>query len=223
LAAVTNLLFIVRGDTTLSEAGRQYLSFAEQELMRAAQIAKQTLGFYKDEAEPTKVDISKLLDDVLSFHQRHMSAHIKVEKHFSGKLEIHGLEGEIRQSFSNLVANAVQALSEGGTLQVGAQVAQEQGEPGVLIDVKDDGPGIQPEHMEFLFDPFFTAGKKTGTGLGLWLVRQIVEKHGGSVRVKTNTTPLEHGSCFSIFLPAHERVNKAVANAVQQEMLSAPR
>jgi PAS domain S-box-containing protein len=216
LAAVTNLLFIIKGDSTLSGAGRQYLALAEQELARAAQIAKQTLGFYKDQTEPTNVDVAELLDEVLAFYQRNMPAHVTLERRYSHKLNVLAREGEVRQVIGNLVTNALQVLREGGTVEVAAHRTQQQGEGGVLITVKDNGPGIEAEHLEHIFEPFFTTGMR-GTGLGLWLVKQIVKKHGGSVHVESSRDAQRHGTRFSFFLPARESARTAAAAAPQSD------
>jgi signal transduction histidine kinase len=73
--------------------------------------------------------------------------------------------------------------------------------PGVRITILDTGSGIAPQHRKNLFQPFFTTKEDVGTGLGLWITRSIVEKHGGSIRVKSRNGANEHGTAFSIFLP----------------------
>jgi PAS domain S-box-containing protein len=216
LAAVTNLLYIIRSDTTLSGAGRQYLALAEKELARAAQIAKQTLGFYKEETEPAAVDLAQLLDEVLAFHRRNMPAHVALERHYPRKLEICCREGEIRQVVSNLMTNALHALGEGGTIDVEARRTKVEDESGVLLNVSDTGSGIEAADMDRLFEPFFTTTTR-GTGLGLWLVKQIVKKHGGTIHVESSREARRHGTRFSIFLPARANARQAAVGNLQTE------
>lgn len=108
-----------------------------------------------------------------------------------------GDQGQLTQALVNLVINAIQAIESNGVvlLRIGAP---EDGE-GVDIHVEDDGPGIPAEQMESVFEPFFTT-REEGSGLGLWIVRQIVSAHGGSVRARNR---LERGVCFEIHLPQH--------------------
>jgi signal transduction histidine kinase len=211
LFAVTNLLFIIQGDATLSGAGREYLSLAQQELARAAHIAQQALGFYKETAEPVKVNIAEVVDEVLLLYARNMPANIKLETEYGQGCEAYAVRGEIRQVLGNLIANAIQALGGGGTLSIKAQQQAQEGERGIAIRVIDDGPGIAPEHRDRIFEPFFTTKKDVGTGLGLWLAKQIVQKHGGSIEVQSSTDRQQHGTTFSILLPEGARKAKHAA------------
>ena len=205
LAAVTNLVYIVKGDPTLSDAGRKYVELAQEELTRAAEIAKQTLGFYKENSEPVRFNVTDVVEEVLSVYVRRLPAHIKLEKSLAHRVEISALKGEVRQVISNLLSNAVYALEKGGVLKLTVRPEQQPHRDGALIQVSDDGPGISPEHLEHLFEPFFTTRKEIGTGLGLWVAQQIVQKHGGSIHVESHTDPERHGTCFSVFLPATVR------------------
>jgi signal transduction histidine kinase len=205
LCAVTNLLFITKDDPTLSEAGRQYLGMAQQELARAAQVAQQALGFYKENSEPLKVNVATLVDDVLQTHARNMPKNIKVETHYPQPCEVVAVRGEIQQVVSNVVTNAVQAMSSGGQIEIEVTAVRQGEQPGAQIKIKDNGPGIPPENLGRVFEPFFTTKGKAGTGLGLWLVEQIVHKHGGKIDIQSTTEAAHHGTCFSIFLPVGTR------------------
>jgi len=85
---------------------------------------------------------------------------------------------------------------------------------GVRITVADTGCGIQTDHIERIFEPFFTTKKDTGTGLGLWVSRELVEKHGGSLRVRSSTANERSGTVFSIFLPAQGKPSQADHDAL---------
>lgn len=198
LEAVTNLLFLARSQP---ENAPQYLEMADEELRRVAHITKQTLGFYRDPTSPTKVAPSRLLEDVLSIYSKRMETkQIVVQSEFEEAAEVTVYSGEIRQVFSNLVSNAVDAMPAGGRLMLRVRRARRyaDGHVGVIVTIADTGTGIAPETMKRIFEPFFTTKSDVGTGLGLWLTRGIVEKHRGSIRVRSR---LDCGSVFQVFLP----------------------
>lgn len=202
LAALTNLLFIVKDDASLSRAGRQYVSMAEEELRRLSHIAKQTLGFYKEAAQPEDLELPALLDEVLDLYLRNMPAGIKIEKHYSTSVPTQAVRGELRQVFSNLISNAIDSVGEEGTLRVAVEASRPPQRPGMLVSIADDGPGVPPEFRKRLFEPFFTTKQGVGTGLGLWLAKQLVEKHGGSIEIESSVDPADHGTRFVVFVPA---------------------
>ena len=213
LAAVTNLLYLARCEENLPEAARQRLQLADTELRRVAHITKQTLGFYRDESAPVRFDPAELLDDVLALLETRVKAReVAVEKRYRAHLHVLGSQGEIRQVFSNVISNAIEAVQPGGRLHIKVSSSRDwrspascdwrsPAGPGVRISFADTGHGIAPENLERIFEPFFTTKKDAGTGLGLWVCRQIVDKHGGSIRLRSRTTPLRPGTVFSIFLP----------------------
>lgn len=209
LAAVTNLLYILQRDPSLSAAGRGYLSLASEELERAANLARQTLAFYSERTEPVRVNLPELLDEVLEPYVRRAPASVRIEKEYGPLVEIYGLKGEIRQALLNLVSNALQAVGESGLLRVETRPSRRPGQSGVLVNVHDNGPGIPDEHLPRLFEPFFSTKKELGAGLGLWMTREIIQRHGGSIEVRTNTDHDSHGSCFSVFLPMGTRPKPA--------------
>ena len=119
--------------------------------------------------------------------------------------EILGAAGELRQVLSNLLANSLDACSNGATIWLRARAATDPHNPqrsGVRITVADSGQGISSEHLASIFEPFFTTKKDTGTGLGLWVSRELVQKQGGSMHVRSRTMTPICGTVFSIFLPA---------------------
>lgn len=197
LAALTNLLYIVKGDSTLSRAGAQYLAMAQEELKRVAYLANQALGFYKEKAAPSAVQMPELLDEVLALYTRNIAANVRIEKHYGRSVEVNAIRGEIWQVFANLVSNALYAIRAGGTLSVEARATA----GGMEVRIRDTGTGISAEHLDRIFQPFFTTKEETGTGLGLWIVKEIVEKHDGTIRVESRTSD-PAGTCMTVFLPA---------------------
>lgn len=205
LASVTNLLYLLQSNASLDATGREYLAIAEQELGRVTHISNQTLGFYRDTTAPATLDLGKTLRDLVSLYQGKLSGkNIKVDVRCQPKVEIIALSGEIRQVFSNLIVNAIDAMNPGGTLQVQIRHSKEWrngGVAGVRFTIADTGCGISSEQRKRLFEPFYTTKQDVGTGLGLWVTKQLIEKHGGSIKLRSRVLPPRIGTIFSVFLP----------------------
>lgn len=202
LEALTNLVYLARRDAN----GRdEYLRLAEQEIGRLDAIAQQALGFVREGSSPERLQPAKLLDEVLQLYLRKLQQnHIAVDKRSQEHAEISGFPGELRQLFSNLILNAMEAMKDGGTLHIRVARTQERsGEQrsGVRITIADTGSGIHSNDLPHIFEPFYTTKKETGTGLGLWLAYGIAQKHSGSIRVASRTTSGHSGTVFSVFLP----------------------
>jgi PAS domain S-box-containing protein len=193
LEAVTNLLYLMR-DGHNSE----YLNKAEQEVARISHIVKQTLGFYRATPTPVRVSLATMIDKVLGvFRARVLAREVKLKTEYRCTDEISAYPNELSQVFGNLVGNALDALNPGGTLCVRTLTCHS----GQRVTIADNGAGIARENLGKIFEPFFTANKDVGTGLGLWLAREIVQKHGGSIRVRSRTDAGCHGTVFMIWLP----------------------
>jgi signal transduction histidine kinase len=128
---------------------------------------------------------------------------IQVARRYRGNAEISGYSGEVRQLLTNLLVNAVDAMDDGGSLQVRVRAGSRWSDrqDGIRITLADNGSGIPRESLRRIFEPFFTTKKDTGTGLGLWVSRGIVQKHGGSIRLRSQSLGPHRGTVFSIFLP----------------------
>ncbi len=209
LEALTNLVYLARRDA----AGRdEYLRLAEQEIGRLDSIAQQALGFVREGASPEALDAGKILEEVLQLYMRKLQGNgITVDKRCGEDLEIEGYPGELRQLFSNLLLNAIDAMKEGGRLRLRVVRTHEWSasrRPGVRVTVADTGNGIGTADLPHIFEPFYTTKKDQGTGLGLWLAYGIVQKHSGWMRVMSSTGPTSSGTVFAVFLPE----SPAVAN-----------
>jgi PAS domain S-box-containing protein len=208
LEAVTNLVYLARKQPPNVE---KYLKLADQELDRIAQITKNTLGFYRDSVSPTEIDISEVLQEVLALYGRKLSfKNITLRPNFGADTKILGYPGEIRQIFANLISNAIEALSASGCLTIKTarrRLWDGSDRPGVRITFMDNGSGIAPEHRKKIFEPFFTTKKDVGTGLGLWLTLGLVEKHQGSLRVRSRVRADKTWTAFSLFLPQSPKPN----------------
>ena len=199
LEAISNLLYLLGSQEHFSPDGRRYLEMAEHELMRAAQITKQTLGFYRENSGPARFSLSDLINEVLVLYQGKLK-HKDVEVSLWGfdGAQVVATRGEVRQVFANLVGNAIDAVAHGGRITLTLRKALSQRAPGWEIAVQDNGTGIDPHIIDKIFQPFFTTKKSVGTGLGLWVCREIIEKHGGRI---TASSEGGQGSVFSVFLP----------------------
>lgn len=205
LEAVTNLLYILRLNDKWDDNARSHVAQAEHELARIAHVARQTLGFYRDTTSPHLMNLPKIVNEVLSLYLPRIQAkHINLSREFDETVKITGLAGEIRQVVSNFVANAIDALPVQGALRIRVHHAKEltnSGRAGGRVVIADTGSGISPAHRKKLFEPFYTTKQDVGTGLGLWVSREIVQKHGGSITLRSSVTPGHSGTVFSIFLP----------------------
>jgi signal transduction histidine kinase len=205
LEAVTNLLYLI-GSTALEPAAREFLEQASHELDRVAQITVQTLRFHRRSSRPVETDLRDLVESVLPlFESRARLLQATVESRFRDVPPVLIHDGEVRQVIANLISNATDALGEGGRLLLRTSLAHHPvtGVPGVTLTVADTGHGMSPEILARIFEPFFSTKGATGTGLGLWVSLEIVEKHHGSLRVRSRRPQpgRNGGTVFRFFLP----------------------
>ncbi len=204
LESLASVLYLMEKDA--DDEKLRHIAIGKKELARAVEIADQTLDFARRDApNPVPVKISLILDDVVDFYQRkaaYKKVSIEVRQSFDG--EIKGSPGEFRQIFSNLVVNSLEVVERGrGQLKLhsfGCRNWSYWEQLGVRVAVADNGPGIPREHYKQIFEPFFTT-KRKGTGLGLWITHSLVQKYGGTIRLRSSMRPGQSGTCFSVFLP----------------------
>jgi signal transduction histidine kinase len=205
LEAVTNLLFLISSSDGLNDSSQAYLEMAQRELSRVGEIATQTLRFYRQSTGARQTRVAELMDSVLGVYQgRLQSANVKVVREYGEVRDLNCMAGEIRQVLANLVGNALDAMGPGGKLRLRIRESQNWQHPeekGVRITVADTGSGIAPQVRSHMFEPFVTTKESTGTGLGLWVSSEIVNKHSGRIRVHSSTHHGRSGSVFTLFLP----------------------
>jgi two-component system, NtrC family, sensor kinase len=209
LEAVTNLLYLLGQEQNLPESARGYLSLAQRELGRVAQISRQTLNFSRDTTGPVATRIDEVLEEVLSLYSRRIAEKdLRVERQYDCFEQAVVYPGEMRQVFSNLIVNAVDASAPRGRLRIrvrGAHSWTDPGVRGIRATVADTGSGIDPEIQHRLGEPFFTTKGQRGTGLGLWVTRSLVLRYGGEIHLRSSVAPQRHGTVFSVFLPTNLR------------------
>jgi PAS domain S-box-containing protein len=202
LESLMNLIFLARQNSPVAGKAYGYLLTAEKELERVSHIARQTLGYYRDTGSPSEVYIHNLIERVLSIYKSKLDASgISVETAFNDLRKITVSAGELVQVFSNVIANAIDAMQKGGRLSISIRKTTAMGGDGIQTIIRDRGTGIRPEHLEKIFEPFFTTKGNLGTGIGLWVTKQLVERRGGQITVTSNTEPGTSGTTVSIFIP----------------------
>lgn len=217
LEAASNLLYLLR-DEVLSPDGRDYLKMAEEQMLRVSHIARQTLAFYRDPRHPAPLVLNAVCGRILELYRpRLANKKLHVSAEYAQEVVVFGTEGELTQVISNLISNAIDAVNYEGTVTV--KVATGSDGKGFL-SVSDDGSGIAPENIGKIFEPFFTTKKDVGTGLGLWVSKEIVEKLGGSITVRS--AGKGQGATFSVTLPLYAREQSSTpVSAVPRQSLDA--
>jgi PAS domain S-box-containing protein len=204
LEAVTNLLYLIDHSPELDESLRPYTRTAQQELARVSQIATQTLRFYRQSTARTVVYVRELLDSVLKLYQgRLASANVDVTRDYRESGPLLCYDGELRQVLTNLIGNALDASRNGGQINLRSRegIDWRTRRKGVRITVADNGHGMSRETLARIFEPFFSTKGMTGTGLGLWVSLEIIQKHDGTVKVRSSTAAGRHGTVFTVFIP----------------------
>jgi signal transduction histidine kinase len=212
LTSVTNLLFLVRSARDLPEA-QHWAGMAEDELRRVSEISNHTLRFHRSTRGVEQVEVRTLLDlAVVLFRAKLRNQNIQAVVACEKNVGVICAAGEIRQVLVNLIANAVDAMPKGGKLLLRGVKAPhpKTSVGGVRISVVDHGTGISRATLRRMFEPFFTTKGETGTGLGLWLTKDIIERHQGLIQVRNHHRP--RGAVFSIWIP-----EKPAANGTQSQ------
>jgi len=204
LQAALNLIYAADGTTDPQR--HDFLKRAEQELRRAAEIARISLGFYKGGDANSEVDFDRVSNELAFLYEpRLRDKGVKFATKISGRATMLGSQGEIRQILSNLLSNALDAVLEDGKISLRVSSSQDWRNgprPGVRMTVFDNGRGFNATAIDRAFLPFFTTKTATGTGLGLWVVKQLAEKYRGHITIRSSQAASRHGTAVSIFLPS---------------------
>jgi PAS domain S-box-containing protein len=221
LDSVMQLLYLVRQSPRLNETDQQQLELMEQELRRMAEVAQQTLAMHRQSASMVPVNLAKLIDGVLLLYGKKIRAQkIQINRRYDSQVEIPGFPAELRQVFTNLIVNAVEAMPQSGKLRVHVRGYREPAgrrREGVLVSFLDSGSGIPKEVRGRLFQPFFSTKGEKGSGVGLWVSREIVQRHQGQIRVHSDDRAGRSYTCFSVFLPRKQPRPLAQGPANQQQ------
>jgi signal transduction histidine kinase len=198
LEALTNLVYLTKQEAHDPENVRRNMLVAETQLDRLGEIARKTLSFYREPSEAKEFDLVEIAESALRIHAHRLSAtSVELRKDLPEKLMVRALGGEILQVLTNLILNAIDAMPEkGAVLCLRIRPDKER----VHITISDNGHGIPPSVRKSLFEPYVTH-KSTGTGVGLWLSKRILDKHQGTIRFRSSHKPGKSGTTFRVSLP----------------------
>lgn len=204
LEAVANLLYLITHADSV-EAARTDAQQALDELMRVSLITQQTLKFHRQTGTPKVTRLSEVVQTVLAlFRGRLRASQIEVEVRAEREVNISCMPGEVQQIFANLISNAIDAMSQNGRLLIRLQPScdwRDRKIQGMRATFCDSGVGMDAPTMQRIFEPFFTTKAETGTGLGMWVVAQLVERHHGQVRIRSTQSERGNSTVISVFLP----------------------
>lgn len=207
LEAVTNLLYLLGTDNHDART-TELIQMANTELERVSRITRQTLSFNRESSEPIDVPLPELLDGIVTLYSPQLNQKcIRLVRRYDQPTSVPGFPAELRQVFSNLLRNAMEAIASGGQIMVRVHPSVDWKNPsrkGARISIIDSGIGMKPEVKRNIFEPFYTTKELKGSGLGLWLSMGIISRHHGRISVRSTTQPGHAGTCFSIFLPGKQ-------------------
>jgi two-component system, NtrC family, sensor kinase len=205
LEAITNLLYLMKDALNSPATAAEYLESAQEQLSRVSRIARQILAFNRESKTPSPVRVFELLEDVLALNNRAiLSNGLQIEKDWDESVMVQGFPAQLRQVFSNLLRNAIEASHPGGRIQLKlsrCHSPRNRPEQSVRVTFADHGVGIPKENLKRVFEAFFTTKELRGSGIGLWLSNTIVQEHRGKIQVRSCTCPPATGTCVSVLLP----------------------
>jgi PAS domain S-box-containing protein len=208
LEAVTNLLYLVRADSTISAESDAYLEQAEEELGRVSQIVAETLRFQRGSAQLTDCMPEKLVESVVALHQGKLHhSGIRIARQHRRSAPFRCADGDLRQILNNLIGNAIDAMKKtGGSIIIRTAPGRhpKTGAAGVRLTVSDSGHGMSRSTAAQIFEPSYTTKGASGSGLGLWISNSLAKRHGGRLTVRSRTDAARRGTTFSLFLPIPE-------------------
>jgi signal transduction histidine kinase len=160
------------------------------------------LGYYRDLGVPIELYLHDLIEEVLRVYKSKMQTRgITVVRDFDDARPIIASKGELVQVFSNVIANAIDAMSLGGSLFIQIRGNHNGSGDELQVVIRDQGTGIEAEHLTKVFEPFFTTKGNLGTGIGLWVAKQLAEKRGGQITLTSSTVPEKRGTDIVISIP----------------------
>jgi signal transduction histidine kinase len=197
LEALTNLIFLAKSQAASLVLSNEYLDEADVQLRSLGEITSRGLDFIRLDTETKEIDLVELATSALRLHQHAISKkRINVQNRSSDTAMASVRRGEIFQLLTNLLLNAIEALPHSGNLHVRVVLRSST----AVITIADNGAGIPEAMRKTLFDSFKTS-KVEGNGLGLWIVREIVQGHAGSIQYRTSSFKGRSGTIFRISLP----------------------
>ncbi|MEW5950465.1 MAG: ATP-binding protein [Elusimicrobiota bacterium] len=201
LAVINNSIYFIKTKTNANPSPDpkvvKHISIIESEIRQANGIIDEILSFARSrELKPKVTSLHAYLEDLLMSYP--FPAHIELEKHLcSENPQVNIDQDEMNQVIRNLIKNGIEVMPEKGKIIIRTELTPEGA---VRIDVEDTGPGIPKEVLEKLFTPFYTT-KARGTGLGLAVVKKVIERHKGKVEI---SSVVGQGTCFKLHIPVYD-------------------
>jgi two-component system NtrC family sensor kinase len=196
--AIADLVYLIGKEADHPELVRARAVQIEEQLVRIQYIARQTLSFFRDTPQIQAKDLVPLVDTALRYHSPLFEEkRIQVRKELPDMLIGSIYPGDFLQLVSNLVRNSAEALPVGGQLHVRLRALGTNGR----LTVADNGKGIPQRIRARLFEAFQSDKAEAGNGLGLWICKTIVEKHGGRIQWRSSTEGKAQGTAFSVSIP----------------------
>jgi PAS domain S-box-containing protein len=200
LEAVVNLLYLLRPMIT-DPVGINYFRSVETEIGRVSHIAKQTLGYYREHAAASHASLAEIVLHAINIYEARCTAtRIEIKKALNSSRKIMLRRGEMTQVVSNLIMNSVYAMPAGGVLSISVEDGVEPRE-GIVLTLQDNGVGIAEADLPRVFEAFFTTRSTVGTGIGLFVVKEFVQGHGGRIEMESSQSAEDHGTTVRVFLP----------------------
>jgi len=216
LESVVSLLYLIQL-STLDPVLLKHVQTAQDELARVSHIVTHTLRFNRENKLPTEERISSLLESAIAIYEPRITrTGSTVARRYVE--DDRGLckPSELRQVFSNLISNAFDAIKSGGAIRVRTRrIESGNNGPFIRVTIADTGSGIDPGTKARMFEPFFSTKGNNGTGLGLWIVREILARHSARIRVKTSQGPGSTGTTFAIWLPVQPQLITSISDEVK--------
>jgi PAS domain S-box-containing protein len=201
LYGIMNTLELLKTEVSPENKRRRVLDMALSETVRLSELLRKMLSFSKaDEEEKQPVDVNTILDEILLLMAIHLRENsIRIRRSFEDHLgKVYASKNQLRQIFLNMITNAREAMPEGGNLTVKTVSKGEW----IHIELSDTGSGIREEHLDKIFDAFFTTKDSVkGVGLGLSVCYGFVKDHGGNLKV---VSKVGEGTTFTIVLPIYK-------------------
>lgn len=205
--SLLNLIFLMEREVELTPEAKRYLGLIRDETNRLSQIAHSALREFRYGSEVSATNVPELLASVLAFYRSRLESHgISVTTRYCTDGNMTVYPGPLRQTFANLLLNAVDSMPEGGTVHARVSNCHEWSglrRKGLRVTFADSGKGIDSTVMSNILEPFFTTKGAAGNGIGLSLVNDTVLKHHGVLRIRSSTRTGHSGSIFTIFLPTN--------------------
>jgi signal transduction histidine kinase len=207
LETIGNVVYLLRGSEDVSARTAEMLEVVAKEVENLGNISRNTLTLHRDSKDASRFSVSDAADLVLEFYRKKAEQkNVQLQRsHWSANTSMNGFSGEVRQVLSNLVGNALDAVDESGIIAVRVRSFGRGSTSRVRISVADNGSGIPDTAQRSLFEPFFTTKVESGTGLGLWVTKQLVQNAGGQIKMRTATAGLHRGTTFTVVLPSMVR------------------